>query len=308
MSRILHLEDDENDAYLIGQRLKRAGVDCDIVVVYDSDTFRREVATGEYSLVLSDCGLPGMTAREALDIVRDAHPDLPFICLSGAPYPGPDMELAGADDYILKSNMDRLISVVRRTLDEGRPVQAHSERYANACMHLIADVQRLSLARDLETVQAIVRRAARDLVSADGATFILRDVDRCYYADENAIAPLWKGQRFPMKACVSGWVMMHAEPAIITDIYSDARVPVEAYRPTFVKSMAMVPIRTEQPIGAIGVYWASRHSATREEIELLQALANTTAVAMENIQVYAELEKRVETRTAELRIANAELG
>jgi signal transduction histidine kinase len=55
------------------------------------------------------------------------------------------------------------------------------------------------------------------------------------------------------------------------------------------------------------VYGGSRHSATREEIELLQALANTTAVAMENIQVYEELEKRVETRTAELKVANAEL-
>jgi signal transduction histidine kinase/DNA-binding NarL/FixJ family response regulator len=307
MSRILHLEDDENDAYLIGQRLKRAGIGCDIVVVNDCDTFRREVSSGSYSLVLSDCGLPGMTAREALDISREACPDLPFVCLSGAPYADPDMELAGVDDFILKSNPERLIAVVRRTLVEGRPGQAQAARHARAVMHLIADVQKLSLARDIEAVQAIVRRAARDIVSSDGATFILRDEDRCYYADENAIAPLWKGQRFPMKACVSGWVMMHAEPAIIADIYADARVPVEAYRPTFVKSMAMVPIRTEQPIGAIGVYWGSRHSATREEIELLQALANTTAVAMENIQVYEELEKRVETRTAELKVANAEL-
>ncbi len=188
-------------------------------------------------------------------------------------------------------------------LEDGSP----SQRYARAAMHLISDVQQLSLARDLPAVQAIVRHAARELVAADGATFILRDTDRCFYADEDAIAPLWKGQRFPMTACVSGWVMLNAQPAIIADIYDDPRVPMEAYRPTFVKSMAMVPIRSRQPIGAIGVYWGSRHGATREEIELLQALADTTAVAMENLRVYAELENRVETRTAELKVANAEL-
>ncbi|HLP18931.1 MAG TPA: hypothetical protein VK174_01445, partial [Chitinophagales bacterium] len=64
---------------------------------------------------------------------------------------------------------------------------------------LLADaVQRLSLARDMETVMNIVRTAARSLTGADGATFILKDKDLCYYADEDAISPLWKGQRFPM--------------------------------------------------------------------------------------------------------------
>jgi hypothetical protein len=61
---------------------------------------------------------------------------------------------------------------------------------------LVEVVQRLSLARDIPTIQDIVRRAARQLTGADGATFVLRDGDRCYYADEDAIAPLWKGQRF----------------------------------------------------------------------------------------------------------------
>ncbi len=45
---------------------------------------------------------------------------------------------------------------------------------------------------------AVVRHAARELTGADGATFVLRDADKCFYADEDAIAPLWKGQRFPM--------------------------------------------------------------------------------------------------------------
>jgi signal transduction histidine kinase len=172
---------------------------------------------------------------------------------------------------------------------------------------LIAVVQELSLARDLETVQAIVRRAARELTGADGATFVLRDGDLCYYADENAIAPLWKGRRFPMTTCVSGWAMLNRTPAVIENIYSDPRVPAAAYRSTFVKSMVMVPIRTREPVGAIGNYWANRHLATEEEVKLLQALADSASIAMENVQLYQELEDRVKERTAQLAQANREL-
>ena len=172
---------------------------------------------------------------------------------------------------------------------------------------LVLAVQELSLARDLKTIMQVVQSAAREITQADGSTFVLRDGDKCYYADEDSIAPLWKGQRFPLEACVSGWSMLHGQAAVVEDIYSDPRIPADAYRATFVKSLVMVPIRTQSPIGAIGNYWAERQFPTKEKVELLQALANTTAVAMENVQVYTELEKRVCERTAQWEAAHREL-
>src|SRR5262249_54535531 len=178
---------------------------------------------------------------------------------------------------------------------------------AQGMIRLVEVVQRLSLARDVATVQDTVRSAARRLTGADGATFVLRDGDRCYYADEDAIAPLWKGQRFPMSACISGWSMLHRQPAVIDDIYADNRIPHDAYRPTFVKSLVMVPIRTLDPLGAIGNYGAAPHHPTDGEVKLLQALADTTAVALENVRVFTELEERVKARTAELEETNRRL-
>jgi len=172
---------------------------------------------------------------------------------------------------------------------------------------LVQAVQDLSLVRTLPSIQEIVRRAAREIAGADGATFVLRDGDRCHYADEDAISPLWKGQRFPMSACISGWAMLNARAAVIPDIYADPRIPADAYRPTFVKSLVMVPIRLQSPIGAIGIYWASHRQATAAEVALIQALANTTSVAMENVQVYTELEQRVARRTQQLESLNKEL-
>lgn len=181
------------------------------------------------------------------------------------------------------------------------------QQLLRAQARVVTAVQELSLVRSLPAIQEVVRRAAREIAGADGATFILRDGDKCHYADEDAISPLWKGQRFPMEICVSGWVMLNARPAMIPDIYADPRIPAEAYRPTFVKSLTMVPIRAHQPIGAIGCYWARPHTSTPEEIGLLQALAHTTSVAMENVQVFTELEQRVADRTEQLEALNREM-
>lgn len=172
---------------------------------------------------------------------------------------------------------------------------------------LLRAVQELSLARELPDVQRIVRTAARELTGCDGATFVLRDGNKCHYADEDAIEPLWKGSRFPMEICISGWAMLNKQPAVIRDIYADSRIPHAAYRPTFVKSLVMVPIRRMEPIGAIGNYWANERQPTDEEIRLLQALADSTSIAMENVQVYSELEQRVSERTAALEKANADI-
>lgn len=173
--------------------------------------------------------------------------------------------------------------------------------------YLVDVVQRLSLVRTIEDVMKIVRTAARNLCGADGASFVLRDQDSCYYADEDAISPLWKGSRFPLSTCISGWAMLNKKNVVIPDIYSDERIPVAAYEPTFVKSLVMVPIRTVDPIGAIGVYWSSWHKAPQREVEILQSLADITAVAMENERIYRELEDRVKERTYELEIANKQI-
>lgn len=186
-------------------------------------------------------------------------------------------------------------------------------RHNAAMARLVTVVQELSTANSLPGIVNIVRHAARELTGADGATFILRDGAECYYVDEDAVAPLWKGRRFPMEACVSGWSMLHGKSAIIEDIYSDSRVPTDAYRPTFVKSMAMVPIRPAAAIGAIGNYWAERHCPSSEEIGLLEALAGTVAVAMENLRLAAEQQRRLlevqsAQRDAQLALEAAQLG
>lgn len=160
-----------------------------------------------------------------------------------------------------------------------------------AAEQLIEAVQRLSSAHTMADITTIVKTAARRVTGADGACFVLRDEGKCFYADEDAIAPLWKGKRFPLEACISGWVMLNRQHALIPDIYLDSRIPHDAYRPTFVKSLAVVPIRSIGPVGAIGVYWAQTAAPTPTEVRWLQTLADSTALALEYLRTQTETNK-----------------
>ncbi len=160
---------------------------------------------------------------------------------------------------------------------------------ADAGLRLAEIVQRIAQVRDMPSLMAIVRRAARELTGADGATLVLRDGEQCHYADEDAIGPLWKGQRFALTSCVSGWAMLNEQPAIIEDIELDPRVPYEAYRPTFVRSLCMTPIGRAPAVGAIGCYWARRQRASAAQVALQQALADATAIGIANIELYRQL-------------------
>lgn len=173
---------------------------------------------------------------------------------------------------------------------------------------LVRAIQELSLARDLPAIQRVLKVAAREMMSSDGATIVLLEDAQCYYADEDAIAPLWKGRRFPLASCISGWVMQNRRPAVIEDIYADARIPHDAYRPTFVKSLAMVPIRSLEPLGALGSYWAAQRATPATEVALLQALADSASLAIESVQLRDDVHRLARERAADAQRAKDELG
>lgn len=154
---------------------------------------------------------------------------------------------------------------------------------------LVDAIEQLSAARNFARIVDIVKYAGRRIASADGATVVLREGNLCYYVDEDAISPLWKGHKFPMSSCISGWSMTNKQVVIVPDIYVDARIPHDAYRPTFVKSLVMIPVRVEDPLAAIGAYWASHYVPDEAEVELLESLARATAIAISNVNLEISL-------------------
>lgn len=194
-------------------------------------------------------------------------------------------------------------------MDKKLASERDSEHKALAARWSIAAeaMEALAGARSMDVIVNVLRAFARRAVGADGIAVVLRDEDQCHYIAEDSMEPLWAGQRFPAASCVSGWAMEHHQTAVIADIFDDPRVPVAAYRTTFVRSMLMVPIGRIEPIAAVGAYWSEFGQPTDNEIALLEALARAASTALENGRLFAslealndQLEHRVRERTTEL--------
>lgn len=125
----------------------------------------------------------------------------------------------------------------------------------------------------------MLRETAREIVGSDGITVVLREAERCFYAAEDSASPLFKGMRFPMDACVSGWAITHRETVAISDIWLDDRVPQAVYAQTFVRSMVMVPVGSPEPVAAIGAYRADVREAEQGAIKRLEALGRAAGIA-----------------------------
>jgi GAF domain-containing protein len=87
--------------------------------------------------------------------------------------------------------------------------------------------------------------------------------------------------------------MIHKEAVAIQDVFADDRIPYDIYYTTFVKSLLMVPIRSAEPLGAIGVYWSKAHLPSYNEQDYVQAIADSTAVAVENVRMNMHLRKQI---------------
>jgi two-component sensor histidine kinase len=166
---------------------------------------------------------------------------------------------------------------------------------------LVETIEKLSAARTAGDVAAVVLSVARGICGADGVTVVLRDGDQCVYLDEDAIGPLWKGRRFPVDHCISGWAMLNRQMAVVPDVYADDRIPHDAYRPTFVRSLVMTPVRPEEPIAAIGAYWAEIREFAPAELAQLQIIARATATALENVRLIDSLQDALAQRDGLIR-------
>ena len=118
--RILHLENDPNDAALVQSTLETAGIVCDTTLVHDQAGFVAAVQGGAVDVILSDCSIPGFDAMTAMRVARAAQPEVPVILVSGTL--GEDLAIeslkSGATDYVLKGRLSRLVPSVRRAMLE----------------------------------------------------------------------------------------------------------------------------------------------------------------------------------------------
>ena len=124
---ILLVEDIPLDAELVERELRKANLTFTSLRVDTREGFEQHIVTFAPDIILADYSLPQFTALDALQMLRQAHLDIPVLLVTGAQ----SEEVAaacmreGADDYILKTSLTRLPTAMQNALAKR---QAERER------------------------------------------------------------------------------------------------------------------------------------------------------------------------------------
>ncbi len=162
--RILLLEDVPEDAELILRELRDGGVAHFSKCVSAKAEFCTALSEFKPDLVLSDHNLPGFTGTEALSILRELYPDLPFILVTGAlgEEVAVDTIKRGATDYILKHRLFQLVPAVLRAVREaGQRSQRRQAEELLKIQHQQLKTQSEELQRVQRQLEASYKRFAR---------------------------------------------------------------------------------------------------------------------------------------------------
>ncbi|MEI7981782.1 MAG: histidine kinase dimerization/phospho-acceptor domain-containing protein [Bacteroidota bacterium] len=118
--KLLLVEDNDTDALLVVRQLKKEGFEVDHLQVKTRDEMQSGLSRGGWDIVISDYSLPGFGGGEALELFKTWDTDIPFILVSGTV--GEDIAVtimkAGANDYLMKTHLNRLGPAVKRELAE----------------------------------------------------------------------------------------------------------------------------------------------------------------------------------------------
>ncbi|WP_257900363.1 putative bifunctional diguanylate cyclase/phosphodiesterase [Marinobacter sp. F4206] len=169
--RVLLVEDSEDDALLLLRALKKGGIEPYYRMVDSESAMETALMNADWDIVITDHSLPGFTSFRVLELTRQFAADLPVIIVSGLI--GEDVAVsamkAGAQDYIMKGNLARLIPAIHREMREVT-VRLAKKRAESTLQHMayhdsLTDlVNRREFERQLVQALHDSRKSVRDCV------------------------------------------------------------------------------------------------------------------------------------------------
>lgn len=180
--RVLLVEDNEDDAILLVRELRRAGWRPDWARVETEEELRRALVGPPWDIIIADHSLPRYSGLSALRLVRESGSDVPFLVVSGTIDEELAVELmrAGAQDYIMKGNLARLLPAIEREIEEAG--ERRRRRRAEEALGVEADVSgalvrvadvMITSPDETELLQQLCRAATEVLSSSSSHIFLL---------------------------------------------------------------------------------------------------------------------------------------
>jgi len=302
--KILHLEDDSNDAELVRETLTAGGICCDITRVDSQGCFVAALSTGDFDLALADYTLPSFDGMSALTIVRESLPDLPFLFVTGTLGEEVAIEALkfGATDYVFKTRLSRLVPSVQRALREANDVQDRKR----AEELLLAEKQFLEMVAGGQSLPAILDAICRLVEgTASGCYCSVVLVDPSGARLEQGAAPSLPpsfiasiiGRPVNPDSGPCAMAVWLNEQIIATDLSSETRWASYDWCPMALshglKSCWSTPISsaTGKVLGAFAIYYNEPKDPTPRHLALIEQFTHIASIAIERVQGDAALRR-----------------
>jgi two-component system cell cycle sensor histidine kinase/response regulator CckA len=125
--RVLIVEDSENDALMTLRSVEKGNYSIEYEIVQTAERMEASLQGRTWDIILCDYQMPRFTGFEALKILKQSGLDIPLIIISGTIGEEIAVECmkAGADDYLMKGHLSRLVPAIER---ERREAENRAER------------------------------------------------------------------------------------------------------------------------------------------------------------------------------------
>ena len=122
---LLLVEDSESDAAMIVRLLEKAGYNVNWKLIADAGQMCAALSGQRWDAVICDYNLPQFDALSALTLTQQSGHDIPFLIVSGyiSDETAAELMKAGANDYIMKDNLARLVPALERELQDSKALR-----------------------------------------------------------------------------------------------------------------------------------------------------------------------------------------
>ena len=185
--RLLVVDDSENDAILLLKELNRQGYYPDYERVWEISALETKLTTQNWDLIITDHYMPELNSGDVITTVRSMGLDTPVIILSGLiPEKAAVAAMkAGAQDYIMKDNMARLIPAIERELNEARSRAARAEA-ENALNYMTNYDPLTNLVNRAELERRLERALSLSQERNQAHVFLYLDIDQFKIINDTA--------------------------------------------------------------------------------------------------------------------------
>jgi signal transduction histidine kinase len=293
--RVLLVEDSPTDALLVERALRKGGYDPALERVESEPALVAALTRATWDVVLCDYMMPGWRGTDALQIVREMAPDLPFILVSGTI--GEDIAVqamqSGANDYLMKDRLTRLPAAVARALEEAELRRDYGRSRVALAFLAQASVQ-LAASLDATAIAETLVALAVPLVADAAAVDLVDDAGRLTRTASNEA-----GLDLPREG----------DAAVV------AREAVDGLVPALCKDEASGRSFVALPLAMHGVALGSLTLAVHEPERVFSMvdgsvgveLAQRASLALENARLYQQARAAIVARDEFLQLAAHEL-